>query len=203
MRFFLVRHGQTEANEKGLFYGSTDLGLTRTGLAQARKIKLALKSVKFESVYCSQLRRAQQTANIILPARSRTMQFDRRLNEMHFGAWEMRHFEEIAKNDPHGWQRWLTGGQKACATGGEPFEDFAQRVTEFAEQLRATTTSGHQLIVAHQGVLSLLLARLLNMPAEAMWHFGFQHQAYSMVENHAGFITLRVFNGQVQYLPEE
>ncbi|MDR0805886.1 MAG: adenosylcobalamin/alpha-ribazole phosphatase [Enterobacteriaceae bacterium] len=208
MALFLVRHGQTTANAKGLFYGSTDLELTETGMAQAQQIGSLLKNVEFESVYCSGLQRTQQTASAILQLPIRTQlsppnrYIDPRLNELDFGDWEMRHYQEIAQHDPQSWQSWITDWQQAIPTGGESFQHFAARVSEYAQQLRTEATAGHQLIVAHQGVLRLILTQLLDMPVASMWHFSFQHNAYSVVENNSGFAVLRILNGQMPYQPE-
>lgn len=200
MRLFLVRHGQTEANINGVFCGSTDLSLTEAGIKQAQQVAAALKQVDFQSVHCSEMQRAQHTARIISPF---AIEPEHRLNELNFGAWELCHHEMIAKDDPQAWARWLSDWQNACPTGGEAFRDFAARVESYAGEVCSDTAEGNQLIVAHQGVLALLLTRLLNLPTEAMWSFPFQQGAYSVIDNHTGFTTLRVFNGRTEYRPEE
>ncbi|MBI6550060.1 adenosylcobalamin/alpha-ribazole phosphatase [Xenorhabdus lircayensis] len=211
MRFFLVRHGQTQANIDGVFCGKTDLPLTETGTKQAQQIAIALKNITFQSIHCSEMQRAQQTAQIISPSSilfppSRfsppNIDSDYRLNELDFGAWELRHHEDIAKADSQAWLRWLADWQNGCPTGGESFSHFAERVEEYTGELCSATASANHLIVAHQGVLGLLLAKLLKLPITAMWSFPFQQGAYSIVDNHAGFITLRVFNAQTEYWPE-
>jgi hypothetical protein len=60
----------------------------------------------------------------------------------------------------------------------------------------------HLLIVGHQGVLSLLTALLLQMPAAAMWHFPIAHGAWSLLEIR-DFTTLRVLNSQAVWQSEE
>ncbi|MGJ0637932.1 adenosylcobalamin/alpha-ribazole phosphatase [Xenorhabdus bovienii] len=200
MRLFLVRHGQTEANINGVFCGSTDLPLTEVGIKQAQQVAAALKHVDFQSLHCSEMQRAQHTARIIFPF---AIEPEHRLNELNFGAWELCHHEMIARDDPQAWARWLSDWQNACPTGGEAFRDFAARVGSYADEVRSATAEGNQLIVAHQGVLALLLTKLLNLPTETMWSFPFQQGAYSVVDNHTGFITLRIFNGRAEYRPEE
>lgn len=106
MRLVLVRHGQTAANESGLFYGSTDLPLTDKGTEQARRVGECLATFTFGQIHCSQLQRAQQTARLVVPNGIITNS-DPRLNEMHFGSWEMRHHSSIAEEEPQAWQRWV------------------------------------------------------------------------------------------------
>lgn len=202
MRFFLVRHGQTTANVSGVMYGSTDLPLTPEGIEQGRRIAGYLEPVSFNQTIASQLQRAQHTARLIVPS-CEAPHIDQRLNEMDFGAWEMRHFSAIVKDDPHAWQRWMDDWQNASPTDGEPFPRFAARVNDAAEELSKQRGNADKLIVAHQGVLSLLLAHWLSMPVEAMWRFPFMHDAYTVVENREGYMSLRVFNDRSIFRPEQ
>ncbi|WP_180295956.1 histidine phosphatase family protein, partial [Klebsiella pneumoniae] len=52
------------------------------------------------------------------------------------------------------------------------------------------------LVVSHQGVLSLLIARLIGMPAEAMWHFRVDQGCWSAIDINQKFATLRVLNSR-------
>ncbi|MEE3651036.1 MULTISPECIES: adenosylcobalamin/alpha-ribazole phosphatase [unclassified Brenneria] len=200
MRLFLVRHGQTEANLSGVFCGSTDVGLTENGVAQARQTAGWLADVVFSSAVSSALWRAKQTAEIVLAARGITAIADPCLNEMHFGDWEMRHHRDLQHEDAEGWAAWVADWQQASPTGGEAFPAFAARVENFAQTLLTQNTKHNQLIVAHQGGLSLLLATLLAMPPSAMWHFHFDQDAYSVLDIQDGFVTLKAFNHRARWL---
>lgn len=201
MRLFLVRHGETTGNERGVFYGSTDLPLTPKGITQSSRVAGYLTGIAFDAIYTSQLQRAQQTAQLIAPASEH--QFDPSLNELDFGRWEMCHYSTIAKESPQEWQNWLDDWQNATPGGGEPFPDFAGRINRFSEGLESLPDDSTVLIVAHQGVLSLLLASWLKMPVEAMWHFPFKQDAYTVVENRSGFYVLQGFNNQSLFQSEE
>ncbi|MDC9598356.1 adenosylcobalamin/alpha-ribazole phosphatase [Xenorhabdus anantnagensis] len=201
MRLFLVRHGQTQANIDGVFCGKTDLPLTEIGVQQGQQVAVALKNITFQSIRCSEMQRAQQTAQIISQSGKSgksNIHSDHRLNELDFGEWELRHHENIANEEPQAWSRWLSDWQNGCPTGGEPFRHFSARVEEYTEELRSATALANRLIVAHQGVLGVMIAKLLKLPVTAMWSFPFQQGAYSIVDNHAGFITLRVFNARTE-----
>ncbi|VEC76085.1 Alpha-ribazole-5'-phosphate phosphatase [Raoultella ornithinolytica] len=88
-------------------------------------------------------------------------------------------------------------------TNGESFQHFAHRVRTFAEKLTHDPQPDHLLIVGHKGGLSLLIALLLKLPAEAMWHFPVAHGTWSELELHADFATLRVLNSQARWQKEE
>lgn len=67
-KLVLVRHGQSQWNEKNLFTGWVDVGLTEKGLAEAKKSGELLREAgfKFDVAYTSVLKRAIKTLNVIL-----------------------------------------------------------------------------------------------------------------------------------------
>ncbi|CNK86700.1 adenosylcobalamin/alpha-ribazole phosphatase [Yersinia alsatica] len=207
MRLFLLRHGQTEANLRGVFCGLTDLALTPQGVEQAGEVAGWLANVDFAQGVSSQLLRARHTADIVLAGHQVDAHTDSQLNEMHFGEWEMRHHHDLQREDPDAWAAWVADWQQASPTGGESFSQFSARVEAVVQPLLSTSThlqqqpDNNQLLVAHQGVLSLMLARLLAMPAAAMWHFHFEQGAYSVLDIHDGFVTLRAFNSRAVWQP--
>src|SRR5215472_13954223 len=87
----MVRHGESEWNDKGLFTGWVDVGLSERGKLEAVSAgqQLADAGLRPDIVHTSVLTRAIQTANIALevadlawlPARRSW-----RLNERHYGA---------------------------------------------------------------------------------------------------------------------
>jgi 2,3-bisphosphoglycerate-dependent phosphoglycerate mutase len=86
----LVRHGQSEDNFRNIFTGWTDLGLTELGIAEAKSVGLRLKAigVGFDVVFTSALRRASDTAAIILDTMGQAkveMTRDKALNERDYG----------------------------------------------------------------------------------------------------------------------
>ena len=53
-RILLVRHGECAGNREGRFRGRVDFPLNETGLAQARALAGALKSVPLDRIFTSQ-----------------------------------------------------------------------------------------------------------------------------------------------------
>lgn len=201
MRLFLVRHGQTEANLSGVFCGTTDVDLTVTGIAQAQMVSGWLADVVFGSAVSSALLRARHTAEIVLEKHPIGAVADETLNEMSFGDWEMRHHHDLQHEDADAWAAWIADWQTARPTGGESFPEFSGRITQLTQTLLKQQHTDNRLIVAHQGVLSLLLATLLTMPASEMWHFHFEQGAYSVLDLQDGFATLRALNNRAHWQP--
>jgi len=87
----LLRHGQSDWNEKNLFTGWVDVGLTEKGAAEARRggELLTERGLLPDVLHTSVMRRAIETAQLALDAADRMwlpVRRSWRLNERHYGA---------------------------------------------------------------------------------------------------------------------
>ncbi|EEH92079.1 MULTISPECIES: adenosylcobalamin/alpha-ribazole phosphatase [Citrobacter] len=196
MRLWLVRHGETEANVAGLYSGHAPTPLTERGIAQAQTLGTLLRNVPVDNVLCSELERARHTTQLILGDREVPVRNMPELNEMFFGDWEMRHHRDLAREDAENYAVWCNDWQNATPTNGEGFQAFSQRVERFIAQLADYKTCQNLLVVSHQGVLSVLIARLLSMPAAAMWHFRVEQGCWSAIDFCDDFAVLKVLNSR-------
>ena len=196
MRPWLVRHGETEANVAGLYSGHAPTPLTERGIAQAQTLGTLLRNVPVDNVLCSELERARHTTQLILGDREVPVRNMPELNEMFFGDWEMRHHRDLAREDAENYAVWCNDWQNATPTNGEGFQAFSQRVERFIAQLADYKTCQNLLVVSHQGVLSVLIARLLSMPAAAMWHFRVEQGCWSAIDFCDNFAVLKVLNSR-------
>ncbi|MGA4503426.1 adenosylcobalamin/alpha-ribazole phosphatase [Citrobacter portucalensis] len=196
MRLWLVRHGETEANVAGLYSGHAPTPLTERGIAQAQTLGTLLRNVPVDNVLCSELERARHTTQLILGDREIPVRNMPELNEMFFGDWEMRHHRDLAREDAENYAVWCNDWQNATPTNGEGFQAFSQRVERFIAQLADYKTCQNLLVVSHQGVLSVLIARLLSMPAAAMWHFRVEQGCWSAIDFCDDFAVLKVLNSR-------
>ena len=65
-KLILVRHGESEANNKDIFVGYTDSDLTTKRFKQAEKTAVYIKhNYNVDAVYASDLKRAYKTGNVI------------------------------------------------------------------------------------------------------------------------------------------
>ncbi|AYL60685.1 MULTISPECIES: adenosylcobalamin/alpha-ribazole phosphatase [Citrobacter] len=196
MRLWLVRHGETEANIAGLYSGHAPTPLTERGIVQAQSLSGLLRNVPFDNVLCSELERARHTTQLILAERDVPVCVMPELNEMFFGDWEMRHHRDLAREDAENYAVWCNDWQNATPTNGEGFQAFSQRVERFIAQLAEYKDSKNLLVVSHQGVLSVLVARLLSMPTAAMWHFRIEQGCWSAIDFCDDFAVLKVLNSR-------
>ncbi len=87
MEIFVIRHGQTELNKKGLINGYLDNPLALEGIEQARNAALTLpKNIKH--IYSSSLARARQTAEILNEVLDVPLTLHDELKEVNFGILE-------------------------------------------------------------------------------------------------------------------
>jgi len=156
MRLILIRHPQPQA-EPGLCYGGTDLPALP---GEPERVLATLQAGAIippdSPVYSSPLRRCTALANLLgRPT------FDPRLRELHFGDWEMRRWDDIARADIDAWAADMAHYRPG---GGESAAEAAQRVLAFRADL---LQQQHQdaVIVCHAGTMRLLMAYESGMDA--------------------------------------
>ena len=67
MKVWVIRHGESEANQNGLLTGWLDVPLTEKGMEEAALVQQVLSGVRFDKIYASDLARAKSTAEIAIP----------------------------------------------------------------------------------------------------------------------------------------
>ena len=94
--FYMIRHGQTEANAARIMAGSLDSPLTQTGREQAVRAQkvISMLSIKPVAIFHSQLSRARDTAQIINETLSVELYEDQNLAEIHAGDLEGAPYED-------------------------------------------------------------------------------------------------------------
>jgi 2,3-bisphosphoglycerate-dependent phosphoglycerate mutase len=108
----LLRHGNSEWNQKNLFTGWVDVRLSEQGVAEATRAGelIAESGLEPDILYTSVLTRAIQTANIALEVADRLwidVKRSWRLNERHYGALQgLDKAETLEKFGPEQFQLW-------------------------------------------------------------------------------------------------
>ncbi|MBA9027956.1 histidine phosphatase family protein [Peribacillus huizhouensis] len=150
----LLRHGMTEANMKKQYVGWTDSPLTAEGLLELERLQSSYPN--YEDLYCSDLNRCIQTANILFPKCEPILK--EQFREMNFGEWEGRTYEQLL-SFPH-YMRWLEHPFEIGLPQGECYQDFNQRVLkawdEMVEEMKIKGTR-NIAVVTHGGVIRNML----------------------------------------------
>ncbi len=155
-KIHLIRHGLTEANEKGWYLGLTDLPLSPAGLADLLQKKEKALYPAATRFYTSPLMRCTQTLNTLYP-NSVATEVDG-LAECDFGRWDGKSAAEL-QDDP-AFRAWITGDSQQIPDG-EDAADFQQRVmSAFESIVQEVMRSGDTdtVICTHGGVIMLIMA---------------------------------------------
>ncbi|MBP2645490.1 MAG: alpha-ribazole phosphatase [Firmicutes bacterium] len=168
----MVRHGRLQLEDSQRRYiGQLDLPLNEEGVRQAQLLQKKLECVQFDAVYCSDLNRSRQTAEIIVGNRGIAITPLRNLREISMGEWEGCTIADIACRFSAQYKNRGEDLVHYRVSGGESFSDCSKRViAAFQELLKATV--GDILIVGHAGVNRLLLCHLLGMPIANLFRIG-------------------------------
>ena len=156
-RISVLRHGMTEANEKGVYIGSTDLPLSDKGAAE-----LAAKTDEYDyprvhRVYSSPLRRCTETAEILFPDTELCTVDD--LRELNFGEFENKSIDELARRKDY--NDWLRGGKDARPPKGESLEEMTARTYKAIHDVITDMMENgltHCAIITHGGIISNMLS---------------------------------------------
>ncbi len=112
----LLRHGMTMANEKRLYYGSTDLPLSEKGVEELKRLKSTLTLPVADYHVTSELQRAKESLRILFDKTpEKTVE---KLNEYNFGAFEMKSHEEL-KDPLAGVFQWRCQRPACCRFAGK------------------------------------------------------------------------------------
>lgn len=163
LNVYLLRHGETPYNVEGNKYcGRSDVALTPKGIKQAEEIAEAIRGVSLDAIYSSPLQRAYRTAEIA--GAGRYIVKDQRLTEIDFGQWEGKTRAEFVSENPELWSRWNQDPETTKAGGtGETAGEVLKRSESFFNELQQIHPAGNVLVVAHNGINRLFLARQLGM----------------------------------------
>lgn len=183
MRFYLIRHGQTEWNIEGKIQGKTDIPLNETGLHQAALLAEGMRGRSIAAVYSSPLLRAAQTAELLAEEKGLKVRLVPELREVDFGLWEGRSWEEVDAAFHEDLKKWEENPALYMPTGGESRESCRLRCKKAVERMleelerdreavngasgagiRTGDAAGScdAAIVAHGGILAHVVSYLLR-----------------------------------------
>jgi len=163
-RVYLVRHGEVAWNRENSYVGRTDLPLNETGIRQAEKLAEYFADKGITRFYCSPLRRAVQTAEIVASKVGSTVVKIGALQEINYGAWEGLSEEQIKSRYPDVFPAWRTDPAEVCIPEGETFNEVLERaLPAFNDILARANDEGDTVVVAHKSVNRALICAVLGI----------------------------------------
>ncbi len=182
---YIVRHGETEWNKNHKYQGQKDVKLNKTGKKQARLSAEALADVDLEAVCSSDLSRARKTAERIAEKHQLEVKSYADLQEIDFGEWEGKSYQEIIEEEKQRFDAWLNNPGSTSPPAGENMDDLQQRVCKaFAQILQLSAAK--IAVVAHGGTIRAYLLHLLGMPLKNYTRLHFDNAGISRVKFYEG-----------------
>lgn len=164
LTLYFLRHGQTAFSRDNAFCGAgLNPDLTPDGLAMAQDFAHAYADTKWEAVYVSTLKRAQQTAQPLCDALKLEMQPREGLKEIAYGAWDGQSIETVSRDYHDDYLRWTADPAWNAPTGGETATAIATRALNVVEEIQSAHPSGNVLIVSHKATIRICLCSLLGV----------------------------------------
>lgn len=157
---YLVRHGRTAANAKGLLQGRLDPPLDSIGRRQAAAIAEMIGDV--DEVISSSLVRAVETASYF----QHDVAIDDRWIEIAYGEYEGVPTGEVP---PEVWQSWRTNAMFATK-GGESFGALDARVRAACDDLSDRIRGRNVVVVSHVSPIKAAVGWALNASMDIMFH---------------------------------
>ena len=139
----------TEANEKGIYIGRTDMPLSGKGAAD-----LAAKMDEFDyptvhRVYSSPLKRCTETADILFPHTEICTVDD--LRELDFGEFENKSIDELAKREDY--NKWPPKGESLEEMTARCYKALHAVIMDMME-----TGLTHCAMITHGGIISNMMS---------------------------------------------
>lgn len=175
-RVILVRHGESTFNVERRVQGFLDEStLTAAGQAGAHQVGAALSEIAFDAVYSSPLRRAKDTAEIILSclkqAPKSPCQTVETLKEINLMLWEGMLFKDVAQKYPDEFEQWNNRPHELRMTiptddGTRdyfPVLELYERAKRFWQEFLPNHANQTVLLVAHSGINRALISTAIGL----------------------------------------
>ncbi len=185
MLIYIIRHGETNLNAKGVLQGSMDEPLNESGLSLARTVGERMKDIRFDACFSSPLKRAAETARIVLEEsnNSASIRYDDRLREICFGAVEGQQLSSLGEQGQLFFEDTF---RYAPFPGGETVDQVCARTQQFLQDLLARDDGRTYLVSTHGCALRAMLNRLYEDPSD-FWHGHVPYNcSVSIVEGQGG-----------------
>ena len=195
-RIYLIRHAEPQkVDNKKRYLGQSDPALSEKGILQAKQLAaFFLKKDFLENpfeIYCSDLTRAKQTADILAGALNGFNMSQNKvvepkpmsaLREIDMGTWDGKSFDEIKRDFPEEFQRRGEDIANFRPPEGECFLDVEKRAM-IAFDAICEKISHSVVIVAHAGVNRVILRRLLGKSFDELFTI---QQPYACINTISG-----------------
>ena len=208
MKFFLVRHGETEWNKLGRFQGHEDIKLNERGLAQARETAKSAATWGHSAIYTSPLTRTVQVAEELAKVTPVPVSQRPGLQELGLGDLEGVTGEEMRLRWPEVFSAWRSSPEKVSMPNGESLLQLRDRAwLSILDIEREHTGPGHSegesvVVVSHNFAIRSIVGELLGVPLENFHRMSLSLASVCTFESDGRGRRLTSYNSTGQLSPE-
>ncbi len=179
-----VRHGETiwSRTQQHTFRGRIDIPLNERGIQQARSVGQLLKDKNIQYIYSSPLKRALDTAKEITRFHKLKIRIHEGFIDLDFGDWQGKLHEDIKRQYPEHYQKWLVEPHKMKFPNGENLDIVRSRIESAIKELYSQHKSGSIVITTHGAVLRVILCYLHGVGNDRYWDFSMDNCAVTIAE---------------------
>jgi len=181
-KIYIIRHGKTDFNEQGRYMGRTDLSLNANGRKQAEKLEKHLKGLNIDVIISSPLKRAIETAEIIIPNDFKIIS-EYAFIERSVGVYEGLTKDEAKEKYPELYAKNITRIFGEAPIGGETIAEVQNRVFASLDKIKKIYHDKNILIVTHAFVAKII-NKYFNQQISEQDFFDFVLQTAEIKEYH-------------------
>lgn len=149
MKIYVMRHGCTVWNEKGITQGKTENMLSKKGKIETLKAAEEYKKIKIDAIFCSPRRRAVQTVNIINKFHNAKVFKDENLSEINQGIFTGKVWDKLTEEEKK------LKAKRLPEYGMESYKSVYERTLKFANSIKQSKFQ-NILVVTHSTNASML-----------------------------------------------
>lgn len=192
-KFYLIRHGSTNAIGKFLTGRSPGLFLNEEGINQVKKLTQNLKGIPFSAVYCSPLERTLQTAGIISKSFNLTCIPSDNFLEIDFGDWTNLSIEEL-KKDPLFSQ---FNSFRSCTKipNGESILEAQKRIVDGLQNLYYEHPDQTIAVISHADPIRLAIGYFAGIHMDLLHRIEISPASVSIIELYEETVRILMVNG--------
>jgi phosphoserine phosphatase len=193
-KILYVRHGETDWNKENRIQGQSDTKLNKLGKEQAKKIAERLKNEKIDAIYTSTLSRAIETAKEINKYHKLKIQKSKELNEINFGVFEGKTWEEIEEKYPK-----TMGERKKDVyyhkfSKGENYDELWKRIYKKILEIEKKHPKENVLIVGHGGAKITLMMNFLKKTYYEVRKYKIKNTSITIFDIEKGKVEFHTIN---------
>ncbi|MDY6431023.1 MAG: histidine phosphatase family protein [Bacilli bacterium] len=185
MKIYILRHGETTLNAKGVMQGRLDEPLNDRGRELALITGRALKGIHFDYAISSPLSRARETAQIILKESQNILpiDIDERIIEIDFGDLEGKKITEMGED---GLKFYFEPLKFKGFPNGETVLEVCKRTQEFLKELIAKDDNKTYLISTHGCAMRAMINYLLDNKEDYWIGHAPYNCSFTIIESNKG-----------------